>query len=53
MSQKERFAKRIGQIGVEREEALADRLHEIPRVNFVHGYGFLGAYPRQQEYDLT
>ena len=26
-----------GEIGIEHEEALADRLHEIPRVNFAHG----------------
>jgi hypothetical protein len=30
-----------GQIGIEHEEALADRLHEIPRVNFAHGNGLL------------
>ena len=45
-----------GEIGIEHEEALANRLHEIPRVNFAHGNGSCspsdeGARPRQQEYD--
>jgi hypothetical protein len=39
VSQKERFAKRIVKIGIEHEEALANRLREIPRVNFAHGDG--------------
>jgi len=28
-----------GKIGIEYEKALADRLHEIPRINFAHDNG--------------
>ena len=47
-----------GEIGIKREEALANRLHEIPRVNFAHGKRLLrtfldGVILRPQEYDLA
>src|ERR1700730_7706857 len=47
-----------GQIGLEHEDAFADRLHEIQRVDIAHGSGSGtpsddGTHPRQQEYDLA
>src|ERR1700730_4735018 len=47
-----------GQIGLEHEDAFADRLHEIQRVDVMHGSGSCtrsddGPHPRQQEYDLA
>src|ERR1700731_3338487 len=47
-----------GQIGLEHEDAFADRLHEIQWVDVEHGSGSCthsdgGTHPRQQEYDLA
>src|ERR1700738_3809755 len=47
-----------GQIGLEHEDAFADRLHEIQRVDVAHASGSCSlsddrTFPRQQEYDLA